>query len=146
GMSNKSIPFPIPADDPSAKCLAAELATIIDQCMTVPVELKWSAGAKTIYEKFYNAWHERQALLSSEMAAITNRIPNHVVKIAMVYSILDGDTEITDQAIATAIQIGDYLERTAISIFGDTGLSKQGRVEQMIISRLKSSQIYLKFC
>src|SRR5262245_46517224 len=139
GMSNKSIPFPVPADDESAKHLAAELTTIIDQCMNQPVEVKWSGGATAIYEKFYGDWHQRQCALLSEIAALTNRIPNHVVKIAMVYSILNGDFEITDQAIATAIQIGDYLERTAISIFGDTGLSKQGRVERMIISRLKSN-------
>jgi hypothetical protein len=139
GMSNKSIPFPKPADDQTAKQLAAELTKIIDQCTNLPVELEWSAGANGMYEKFYDAWHQRQSSLSTETAAITNRIPNHVVKIAMVYSILDGRSEITDHAIATAIQIGDYLERTAISIFADTGLSKQGRVEQMIISRLKSN-------
>src|SRR5262249_22702200 len=139
GMSNKSIPFPNPADDQTAKQLAAELTKIIDQCTTVPVEMKWSAGATGIYEKFYNAWHHRQSSLSNDMAAITNRIPIHVVKIAVVYSILDGQFEITDHAIATAIQIGDYLERTAVSIFGDTGLSRQGRVEQMIISRLKAN-------
>jgi hypothetical protein len=126
-MSNKSIPFPNPADDHTAKQLAVELTKIIDQCTNLPVEVKWSAGAKGIFEKFYNAWHQRQSSLSTDTAAITNRIPNHAVKIAMVYSILDGQSEITDHAIATAIQIGDYLERTAISIFGDTGRSKQGR-------------------
>jgi hypothetical protein len=56
-----------------------------------------------------------------------------------MYSILECQTEMTEHAIATAIQIGDYLERTAVSVFGDTGLSKQGRVEQMIINRLKAN-------
>jgi Protein of unknown function (DUF3987) len=139
GMSNKSIPFPTPSDDHTAKQLAAELNKIIDQCTNVPVEMTWSVVAKGIYEKFYNAWHYRQSNLSTDRAAITNRIPNHVVKIAMVYSILEGQSDITDHAIATAIQIGDYLERTATNIFGDTGLSKQGRVEQMIINRLKAN-------
>jgi len=139
GISNRDLPFPPQPDAVASRRLIEQLNKRVDQCGNAPVEMKWSAGAETLYQTFYCAWRERQRLRSGETAAITNRITDHVVKIAMMYSALEGYTEITDQAIATAIQIGDYLERTAISIFGETGLSKQGRVEQMIISRLKSN-------
>ena len=45
----------------------------------------------------------------------------------------------TDNAIATAIKIGGYLERTALTIFGDAGVSNQGRIEQMIVTRLENN-------
>jgi hypothetical protein len=57
----------------------------------------------------------------------------------MMYSVLEGHTEITDDAIATAIKIGEYLEGAAINIFGDTGVSSQGRIERMIITRLENN-------
>ena len=138
GISTKDIPFtPQPSLD-AARRFIEHLTKVIDLC-SLPLEMKWSAGAKTLYEKFYCAWRERQRSRSGETAAITNRITDHVAKIGMVYSVSDEQTEMTDHGIATAIQIGDYLERTAISIFGDSGLSKQGRVEQMIINRLKAN-------
>jgi hypothetical protein len=138
GISTRDIPFtPQPSPDASRRFIE-DLNKVIDLCSN-PIEMKWSAGARTLFEKFYCAWRERQRSRSGETAAITNRITDHVVKIAMLYSLSEEQTEITDNAIATAIRIGEYLERTAISIFGDTGLSKQGRVEQMIISRLKSN-------
>ena len=138
GISTKDIPFtPQPSPDASRHFIE-QLNKVIDLCGS-PVEMNWSPGAQTLFEKFYCAWRERQRSRSGETAAITNRITDHVVKIGMVYSVSEGQNEMTDNAIATAIQIGDYLERTAISIFGDTGLSKQGRVEQMIINRLKAN-------
>jgi hypothetical protein len=100
----------------------------------------WSAGARTIYETFYHAWHERQRSRPEMTAAITNRISDHILKIGMVYSAHDGRSEITDDAIATAIKIGDYLERIAIGIFGETSSSVQGRIEHMIISRLERNK------
>lgn len=69
---------------------------------------------------------------------MTNRIPDHVVKIGMVYSVLAGEDQIIPDTIATAIQIGEYLETTASRLFSDTGLSKQARVERMIIARLRA--------
>jgi hypothetical protein len=138
GISRRDIPFtPQPSPDASRHFIE-QLNKVIDLC-SLPVEMNWSAGAQTLFEKFYCAWRERQRSRSGETAAITNRITDHVVKIGMVYSVSEEQTEMTDDAIARAIQIGDYLERTAVSIFGDTGLSKQGRVEQMIISRLKAN-------
>ena len=70
-------------------------------------------------------------------AAITNRISDHILKIGMVYSAHEASREITDDAIATAIKIGNYLEQTAIGIFGETSTSVQGRIEHMIITRLE---------
>jgi Protein of unknown function (DUF3987) len=138
GISTKDIPFtPQPSPDASRHFIE-QLNKVIDLCSS-PVEMNWSAGAQTLFEEFYCAWRERQRSRSGETAAITNRITDHVVKIGMVYSVSEEQTEMTDDAIARAIQIGEYLERTAVTVFGDTGLSKQGRVEQMIINRLKAN-------
>ena len=139
GVIEKSIAFPESPDKDAAKRLLGQLTQIIDRCATEPVEMTWSNEARTIYEKFYNAWHERQRSRPDSTAAITNRISDHIVKIGMVYSIQEGHTEMTDSAIATAIKIGEYLERTALTIFGDTGVSNQGRIEHMIVTRLENN-------
>jgi hypothetical protein len=139
GVIEKSIAFPEPPNKDAAKRLLGKLNQIIDQCANEPVEMTWSGEARTIYERFYNTWHHRQRSRPDSTAAITNRISDHIVKIGMVYSIQGGHTEMTDDAIATAIKIGDYLERTAIAIFGDTSMSVQGRIEHMIVTRLENN-------
>jgi len=58
----------------------------------------------------------------------------------MVYAAEESCTQITEDAIPTAIKIGDYLERTAIGIFGDTSSSIQGRIEHMIVTRLERNK------
>ena len=137
GIIERSIAFPEPPDKEAVKRFIGDLQRIIDQCTNEPVEMTWSGGARTLYETFYHAWHERQRLRPDMTAAITNRISDHILKIGMVYSAHEGSREITDDAIATAIKIGNYLEQTAIGIFGETSTSVQGRIEHMIITRLE---------
>jgi hypothetical protein len=139
GKSMKDIAFPMPPNEQAAQTLITKLSRIVDECSTTPIEMTWSEGAKSIYDTFYCSWRERQRGRDDETAAITNRITHHIVKIGMVYSVLDGQTEITDCAIATAIEIGRYLEETALAIFGDTFTSAQGRTEKMIITRLENN-------
>jgi hypothetical protein len=139
GVSDRDVPFPPQPDAAASRHFIEELNKRVDHCSNSPVEMKWSAGAQTLYQVFYCAWRERQRSRSGETAAITNRITDHVVRIAMMYSVLEGHAEITDNTIATAIKIGEYLEGTALNIFGDTGVSTQGRIERMIITRLENN-------
>ena len=138
GLRHKTIPFPEPPDPEAARSLAEGLTIVVDRCVNSPLEMGWSGDARSMYDTFYRAWHERQFALPESTAAVTNRIPDHVVKIGMVYSVLAGEDQIIADTIATAIQIGEYLETTPSKLFSDTGLSKQGRVEQMIITRLRA--------
>src|SRR5262249_41771222 len=139
GLSTRDIPFPPQPDGVASRQFIDELNKRIDHCSNAPVQMQWSPEARTLYQVFYCAWRERRRSPPGETAAITNRITDHVVKIAMMYSVLEGHTEITDHAIATAIKIGEYLEGTALNIFGDTCVSTQGRIERMIITRLENN-------
>jgi hypothetical protein len=140
GESKEPIPFAQLPDEAEWKDFIRELRDIIvGYAERQKSEMSWSDEAKALFEEFYISWHPRQRSLPGETAALTNRIPDHVVKIAMLLSGLAGETQITAESTAIAIEIGRYLEEMAYVLFGDIGMTKQGRVERMIINRLENS-------
>ena len=95
--------------------------------------------AKELYADFYKNWKAEQKSLSDDLSDLTNRIPDHVLKIAVVYSALESQKrDFPSLTVANAISIGGYLESMTHGLFGDVSLTKIGRVEKMIIDRLKA--------
>lgn len=139
GESKEPIPFAQLPNKAEWENFIQELRDIIVGYTQIS-EMSWSDEAKALFEEFYTSWHPRQRSLPAETAALTNRIPDHVVKIAMLLSGLAGKPQITAEATAIAIKVGRYLEEMACLLFGDIGLTRQGRVERIIINRLQNNR------
>jgi len=145
GSGKAPLAFPEPPDSVKWDAFMKELIGAIKVWEANPRAMEWSEEARELYKNFYDSWHERQKTLPDEISALTNRIPDHIVKIAMVYSALTTSEEITAEAIAIAIAVGRYLEEITLTLFGDVALSEKGRVEQMIITRLRSKGGMMEF-
>jgi hypothetical protein len=52
GISNRDVPFPPQPDAATSRRFVDELNKRVDQCNNAPVEMKWSAGAQTLYQVF----------------------------------------------------------------------------------------------
>ena len=145
GSGKAPLAFPEPPDPAEWDAFMKELDEAIKRWEANPRAMEWSEEARELYKIFYGSWHERQKSLPDEISALTNRIPDHIVKIAIVYSALNTSEEITAESIAIAIAVGRYLEEITQSLFGDVTLSEKGRVEHMIITRLRSKGGMMEF-
>jgi hypothetical protein len=146
GEAKQAIPFARMPSESEWKSFTDELMHVISPYIEgEPIEITWSDEAKIVYEDFYFDWHKNQQSLPGETASLSNRIPDHIIKIAMAISALDGQRCITLDAIAAAVTIGKYLEQLVHILFGDVGLSRQGRVERMIITRLQNKKGMMPF-
>ena len=145
GSGKAPLAFPEPPDPAKWDAFMKELGEAIKRWEAKPRAMEWSEEARELYKIFYDSWYVRQQSLPDEISALSNRIPDHIVKIAMVYSALNTSDEITAEAIAIAIAVGRYLEEITLTLFGDVTLSEKGRVEQMIINRLTTNNGTLGF-
>jgi len=145
GTEKPPIPFPMPPDDAKWAAFLEKLNQAVESWKEKPLSMGWTEEAMKLYKEFYQNWHRRQKTLLDDIAALTNRMPDHIVKIAMVYSALEGRKNIAADSIAAAIAVGNYLEQITHSLFGDVTLTSAGRVENMIINRLRGNQGAMEF-
>jgi len=145
GTEKPPIPFPKPPDDAKWKAFIEKLGKAVKTWEERPLSIEWTEEATKLYMEFYESWHPRHKGLPDHIAALTNRMPDHIVKIAMVYSALEKTRVITPDSIAAAIFVGDYLEKITHRLFGEVTLTNAGRVEQMIINRLKAKGDAMEF-
>jgi hypothetical protein len=137
GEEKRPIPFPESPSDANWNCLISQLQPVIKSWQDKPGPMGWSLEARELYEKFYSPWKIRQKSLADNISDLTNRIPDHVLKIAIVYSALERRTTISPVALAIAIAIGGYLEKMTQRLFGSLSLTRIGKVEKLICDRLQ---------
>jgi hypothetical protein len=89
--------------------------------------------AKDLYCKFYIALRRSMDERDAREVQLTSRIDEHVLKIALVYSAVFGETKITRKALAIAIAIGRWLQASTLSIFGDVGLDSFTKAQKEIL-------------
>lgn len=81
-----------------------------------PSELHWSDAAKDDWESFYMAVAGRQ--VTGLFGAIVGRAESQVVRLALIYALLDGAWEVRPEHLRAAIALWDYAERSVIHVFG----------------------------
>jgi hypothetical protein len=97
------------------------------------------AAEKDWKEYYLNLKKERRAMALKD-AQLTARIFQHVMKIAMVYSVLDGRPVITKSALSIAIGVGDWLRSNTTGLFATTGRDHLGKCEYLILDLLLRAQ------
>jgi hypothetical protein len=79
-------------------------------------EIKRDEPARALWRKVYPfLTHERPGMLG----AITARGAAHVVRLSLIYAILDGAREITVEHLRAALAVWDYAFASAHHVFGD---------------------------
>ena len=75
----------------------------------------WTSAAKDIWETIYGRLSEGQPGL---LGAVTSRAEAQVVRLALIYALLDGASNIDLPHIMAALAVWEYAEASAAHIFG----------------------------
>jgi hypothetical protein len=112
--------------------LKAKVADAIAFAKGVNV-VDWTAGAKALWEA---AYPRLTALRPGVFGMVTSRAEAHVVRLALLYALLDRYNQIEPIHLRAALALWDYCERSARSIFGD---ALGDRDAQAILNALRAA-------
>ena len=130
-VSDKEIPFPIWNKQTEYNVLIQNLAYIKSK-NCVEKEITMYSAFRTIWDAFYHEYRTPNgdpALLLQ----LNDRMQNHVLKMAMIFAVLDGESEIKEYHLTDAINIGYWLMNNNRKLFGMLGASDAEKLEQKIL-------------
>lgn len=136
-------PKPIvhPPSEAEWNSIVVPLGEIAKRVAENPCHMEFNPEAEQLWIEFYTGWRTARKSANPRTADLTARTFEHVLKLAVVYSVLAGEPMITPRALATAIAIGEWLEGTALTMFGDTGLDRRTKAQNAIVTRLRNEQM-----
>lgn len=85
-------------------------------------ELVLADSAKSLYEEYFNEYHYRA---EDELSELTSRNIPHLLKMAMIYAILDQSFEIKIEHLKAAKALVDFSEASIRNIFKDKMFSRK---------------------
>jgi hypothetical protein len=103
-------------------------------------ELDFELEAYGLWAKWFDQWSLDHGKLPQREQLLTERIPKHALKIALVYSIIEGKRAIDVRPLAISIKICGWLESNTRKIFQDVRLDRRSKAESVIIRRLKPAK------
>jgi hypothetical protein len=101
--------------------------------------IEFSSHALARWKEFYVDWRNSRRKLERRKAQLTARVFEHVLKIAMVYAVLNGENAISLSTLNIAIDLGLWIEANTIRLFTTVGTDKFGKCEQAILALLKKA-------
>jgi hypothetical protein len=115
---SKSLPFGGQLDDHDLMALSHEVAVAIEWASTL-TGVSLDADAAMLWEKLYNAelGVERPGLIGS----VTARAEAYVIRLALIYALLDGAAIIRPAHLRAALAVWRYCAASARFIFARTG-------------------------
>jgi hypothetical protein len=128
---SRVLPFGGLCDEPALARLAALLPEAVHQAGDLG-PLKWSeSGRKTWEDAYGRLTLDRPGLLG----AITSRAEAHVLRLALIFALLDMGCEIEDAHLHAALAVWAYCDRSAAHLFGG---SLGDRDADQILSALRA--------
>ena len=118
----------------SWEAIASELRPIGERS---PGHIEMTAEAEKVWSDFYTPWKNERKGWPPLQANLTARTFEHILKIAMVYSVLAGESKIGEKSLEIAIAIGKWLQSNTLRMFADIGLDRFGKCERAIVEILK---------
>jgi hypothetical protein len=79
-------------------------------------KIRWGDSARPIWEEVYEGLSEGETGL---FGAVTSRAESQVLRMALIYAVLDFSSTIEDQHLDAALAAWDYSKESARYIFGD---------------------------
>jgi hypothetical protein len=115
---SKLLPFGGNVDEDAFAALAARVAELLDAAR-VEGRVTWSAEAAAQWDSggtYAHLSRERYGLAGN----LTSRAEAHVVRLALLYALLDGKREIGLAHLEAALAVWNYAEATAYRLFGSS--------------------------
>jgi hypothetical protein len=131
GRPKAPIAFPMKPDQAKRNELVRKLHDVVTWS-TAALELEPTAGALVVWKSYYEGEFYTRPLGDLAIQA-TERIPDHIWKLALLYSALNKAEQIDSATMERAIAVGRYLTATAATLAGDVVASEDARTERRII-------------
>ncbi len=122
--------------DPSKLLAATE--EVLMQLERVKGQIHLEPTADAFLEQWYHA-HRLIAVKNEVMSGYENRKLSHIIRLAMIFAVLDGQRQIMVQHIQDAIAILDYLEPGMIKLFGMLARSKTATTSDHLLQIIRQS-------
>lgn len=136
-QSNTAIPLPGRIDNAAWNDLVKSLSQIRDMWRErKSTEIKLSDAAVSMWENFYR-WHREQNQDGEIINTLIVRIPEQILKLAMIFAALDDFKEIHDCHLEDGIKIGKWLMGNTKRLFTGYGLSEVEKAQQKILEILR---------
>lgn len=112
---SKDLPEPVPFIGEVVDRLAAQLATAISRARAIG-RMERDAGARAMWREVYSDLAaEREGLAGALLA----RAEAHVLRLSLVYALLDGSSVVTSEHLLAALALWEYVESCVEFTFGD---------------------------
>jgi hypothetical protein len=105
-----------------------------------PREIDLDSDAEVLWDRWFKQWSLDHKKLAHREQLLTERIPEHALKAALIYSALNRESDISAGSLAIAIKVCGWLESNTRKIFQDIGLDRRSKAESIILRRLKSAK------
>lgn len=136
---SKKISIPTNIDWRAIPGLIPQLHSIVTHFQNIS-RIDWSSDAKTDWNSFYDQLPEKA---SGMIGKITARASGHVLRLAMIYTVLE-DTNpamISREALGAAIAVWQYLLASARYVFGQTTGDKKADKIYLALRREPSNRL-----
>jgi hypothetical protein len=130
GIAGEPIPWPVPVDRQRSDLLFEQVHTAINDGYADGQTLQLAADAESFWDEWYRAQWNREC--GEDEAAMRVRHPDLVVKIALIYTVLNGDQVITRESIETAIAIIDWMWAHVARLVPSWGGTIHGKIEAKV--------------
>ncbi len=126
---SKALPFGGEWEDLNVDDMVSELGSAL-RFAKGGGHVRWGNTAKPLWEERYESLSEGAPGL---FGAVTSRAEAQVLRLAMVYALMDGSWFLEEPHLRAALALWDYCEASARFIFGDsTGDSVADRIEEAL--------------
>ncbi len=106
----------------------------------------WTDESKALWGEFYVGWKTARQDWSAREQQLTARIDEHILKIALVYSAIKKESELTCGSLVTAISIGKWLQSVALDAFSEVGHTAFSKAENVVLRIVrKHKRIYRRY-
>jgi hypothetical protein len=128
--SSKSLPFGSLPEWYAQEKLITNLRDVVAWAKEQPRCLQWTDGGRAAWVQWYN----RRADEKGVAGALLKRGRAHVLRLAMIYAILDCRVSISEHHLKAALAVWDYSAQTVRRIFGNMqGSTVAERILDLIV-------------
>jgi Protein of unknown function (DUF3987) len=113
---SKEMPFGGNLTDSEILHLGEQLRTVIERAKLTG-RVTMTNAAKTLWISVYSSLSAAQSGL---LGAVTSRAESQVIRLALIYALLDGASEIDKPHLTAALALWEYCEASAVYIFGSS--------------------------
>jgi hypothetical protein len=101
--------------------------------------MEFAPDALKRWKSFYVDWRIGRRKLNYRKAQLTARIFEHVLKIATIYAVLNGEDVISLCNLNIAIDVGAWLEANTLQLFTTVGMDQFSNCEHTIMDVLNKA-------